>query len=45
MTKPKGSTNWEGGKGCRNKNTMSKNDSKKYEGTCKTVSKKAYMKK
>jgi len=34
------STHWEGGKGCRNKVTMSKNDNKKFSGTNKTISKK-----
>jgi len=38
QTRPK-STFWEGGEGCRNKATMSKNDSHKYKGTNKTVPK------
>jgi len=41
MTKVNGGTNhWEGGKGCRNTDRLSKKDNKKYAGTCKTVSKK-----
>mmetsp|Transcript_14065 Transcript_14065/g.27202 ORF Transcript_14065/g.27202 Transcript_14065/m.27202 type:complete len:586 (-) Transcript_14065:179-1936(-) len=36
QTRPK-STFWEGGEGCRNKATMSKNDSHKYKGMNKTV--------
>ncbi|KAJ3228312.1 hypothetical protein HK099_004305 [Clydaea vesicula] len=35
-----GKSFWEGGKGNRNKSKMSKNDSKKYTGLSKTVSKK-----
>ncbi|GIY83536.1 uncharacterized protein C18H10.09 [Caerostris extrusa] len=32
---------WEGGKGCRNSVTMSRNDKHKYAGTGKTISKKS----
>ncbi len=45
MTKPKAGAHWNDGKGCRNKALMSTKDSKKFEGACKTVSRKAYMKK
>ncbi len=31
---------WEGGKGCRDKKSMSNKDSHKFAGTAKTVSKK-----
>lgn len=36
-----GSSHWEGGKGCRDKNKMSRNDPKKYKGLNKTVSMKS----
>lgn len=38
-------THWEGGKGCRNKVTMSRNDEKKYSNLEKTVSKSLQEKK
>ncbi|EEQ99252.1 conserved hypothetical protein [Perkinsus marinus ATCC 50983] len=34
-------SHWEGGEGCRNTSSMSKNDKKKYAGKNKTVSRKA----
>ncbi|XP_015912363.2 uncharacterized protein [Parasteatoda tepidariorum] len=37
----KSGAHWEGGKGCRNKIKMAKDDKHKYSGTSKTVSKKA----
>ncbi|XP_054714815.1 uncharacterized protein LOC129224392 [Uloborus diversus] len=40
MTKKSGS-HWEGGKGCRNKIQMSREDKQKYAGTAKTISRKA----
>jgi len=36
---------WEGGKGCRNKNAMSRNAKQKFRGMNKTISKKAWAKK
>ncbi|VEL25688.1 unnamed protein product [Protopolystoma xenopodis] len=33
-------THWEGGKGCRNKNRMSRKDPKKYSNQAKTIPKK-----
>lgn len=33
-----GGKHWEGGKGCRNKSTMSKKDSHKFAGLAKTSS-------
>lgn len=38
-------SHWEGGKGCRDKSKMSKNDSQKYANLNKTVSKKKQSKK
>lgn len=41
MTKGTHTTHWEGGRGCRNKVKMSRNDRQKYASTNKTVSRKA----
>lgn len=43
MTKSR-SSHWEGGKGCRDKTKMSKDDAKKYVNTNKTVSRKQQAK-
>ena len=39
------SAHWEGGKGCRDKIKMSRNDDAKYKNSNKTVSKKSQAKK
>ncbi|XP_043933776.1 uncharacterized protein LOC122806979 [Protopterus annectens] len=41
LTKGLGSSHWEGGKGCRNKITMSRKDKQKYSSTAKTVSRRS----
>lgn len=41
----KSCSHWEGGKGCRNKIQMSREDKQKYSGISKTVSKKAQINK
>lgn len=43
MTK-KPTAHWEGGRGCRDKTRMSRDDNKKFSGTSKTISRKAQEK-